>query len=327
MVGDYTICVGTVGAGISRSPDGGETWERIISTLDPECDVRALTLFPNDPHRVLAGSEQGVYLSDDNGAIWEKLDSPMAGQEVWSIGIDPTDTNTIFVGARPDVFRSRNGGQSWDKLPVGVSNPCPIGIPKVTVMMVDPRDRRTIWAGIEVDGIYKSLDGGDSWLRLPEMGSDAFYGDIHGMDITPGATTSIYATTPYGIGTSTDEGESWQWQEFPLYHPEDRWSYCRGMMRKSDDPNTIFVGNGESFPKMNGAIQMTKDGGRTWAPVPLPVKPNSYIYWFTSHASVPNVIIAASHYGELYKSVDGGTSWEKLEQQFGEIRTLALMPN
>ena len=66
-------------------------------------------------------------------------------------------------------------------------------------MIVDPRDSRTVWAGIEVDGVYKSLDGGDSWLHMPDLGPDPFHGDIHGMALKAGPTTSIYCTSPFGI--------------------------------------------------------------------------------------------------------------------------------
>ena len=61
-------------------------------------------------------------------------------------------------------------------------------------MIVDPRDHRTIWAGIEVDGVYKSLDGGDSWVHLPDLGPDPFHGDVHGMAIKPGRETSVFVT-------------------------------------------------------------------------------------------------------------------------------------
>ena len=324
---DYTICVGAIGGGVWRSPDGGDTWDRIKSVVPAEGNVRALAVYPDNPHRILAGSDDGAFSSEDNGATWEKIDSPMDGTQIWSIGIDPVDTDTLFVGTKPDAFRSRDGGKSWEQLSLGVTNPCPTGVPRTTVMMVDPRDRRTIWAGIEVDGVYKSLDGGDTWVHLPELGPDPFHGDIHSMAINPGQTTSVYATSPFGIATTTDEGESWQYHEFPKYNPGDKNSYCRGMALKVDDPNVIFVGNGDTIPGYTGDIRMSKDGGLSWDAAVLPVEPNSVIYWFATNPDVPNVIVAASLYGYLYASDDGGDTWRKLRKELGEIRTLALMPN
>ena len=327
MEKDYTLCVGTVGSGLSRSPDGGETWNRISSPLPAEGNVRALAVYPDNSHCILAGTDSGIYRSEDNGATWEMLDSPMDGNQIWSIAVDPVDSDIIFAGTRPDAFRSTDGGKHWEELSLGVANPCAVGIPRTTSMIVDPRDHRTVWAGIEVDGIFKSQDGGDTWLRLPDLGPDPLHGDIHHMALSVGQARAIYATTPYVIAISTDEGESWDYHEFPKYDESDMFSYCRGMLVKADNPNVILVANGAIMNGTGGDIQLTKDAGQTWGTAPLPVEPNSHMYWFANHASIPNVIAAASVYGYVYVSEDGADSWQKLTREFGEIRTLALMPN
>ncbi len=327
MGNSYSICLGSVGGGLSQSPDGGQTWNRIASPIPPECNVRALAVHPNNPHHILAGTDEGLFLSEDNGTTWEKVDSPIDGIQIWSIAFDPTDPNTIFAGTKPDAFRSRDGGKTWEQLSLGVNNPCPTGVPRTTVMIVDPRDSRTIWAGIEVDGVYKSMDGGDSWVHLPDLGYDPFHGDIHGLSLKVSGKSAVYASTPFGFTSSVDEGESWVTHEFPKYHPEDQWSYCRGHMSKPDDPNTIFVGNGDMIPGVTGAIQMTKDGGKTWAPAKLPQEPNSVVYWFSSHPELPNTIVAVSLYGEVFASEDGGDTWAKRRKEFGEVRTVAVLPN
>jgi photosystem II stability/assembly factor-like uncharacterized protein len=236
-------------------------------------------------------------------------------------------TDTLFVGTRPAGFRSRDGGKTWEELAMGVNLNCPIGTPRTTNMIVDPRDHQTIWAGIEVDGVYKSQDGGRTWNHLPDLGNDPFHGDIHGLALRPGQPTALFATSPFGIATSTDEGESWAYHYFPKFHPEDARSYCRGIAFKADDPDVMFVGNGDSIPGLTGAIQISRDGGRSWSAASLPVEPNSVIYWFATHPALPNVIVAASLYGYVYVSEDGGASWSKRQREFGEIRALALTPN
>ena len=324
---DYTLCVGTIGSGLFQSPDGGETWNWITSPFSAEGNVRSLAVYPDNPHRILAGSDNGIYRSEDNGATWGLLDSPMDGIQIWSIAVDPVNSDVIFAGTKPDAFRSMDGGNHWEELSLGVPNPCLVGVPRTTSMIVDPRDHRTVWAGIEVDGIYKSLDGGDTWVRLPDLGPDPLHGDIHDMALSGGQPRAIHATGPYGIATSTDEGESWDYHEFPKYDERDSWSYCRGMLLKADDPNLIFVGNGAIMRGSSGDIRMSRDGGKTWGTAPLPVEPNSHIYWFANHASIPSAIAAASVHGYIYVSDDGGDSWRKLKREFGQIHTLALTPN
>ena len=237
---------------------------------------------------------------------------------MWSVTVDPEDSDIIFAGTRPDAFRSKDGGKSWEQLALGVTLPCPVGIPRTTNMIVDPRDHRTVWAGIEVDGIYKSLDGGDSWIHLPDLGPDPFHGDIHGMTLRfSDSGASVHATTPFGISTSTDEGESWELHEFPRFHEADMRSYCRGMAIKPDNPEVMFVGNGDSIPGVTGAIQRTTDGGATWQAASLPQEPNSVVYWFGVHPDVQDVVVGASLYGYVYVSEDGG---EKLAEAAKGVR-------
>ena len=110
MAKDYSIFIGTVGNGLQVSRDGGERWSATpVGGL--EGNVRTIAVYPNDPHRMLAGSDRtGLYRSDDNGATWEKLDTPMEGMEIWSIDVDPEDDEKIYVGTRPEGFRSVDGG-------------------------------------------------------------------------------------------------------------------------------------------------------------------------------------------------------------------------
>jgi photosystem II stability/assembly factor-like uncharacterized protein len=88
----------------------------------------------------------------------------------------------------------------------------------------------------------------------------------------------------------------------------------------------MFVGNGDVIPVTTGALQRTKNGGKSWEQVPLPVEPNSIIYGIATHKKLPDVIVATSLLGHVYMSEDGGDSWNKLQKEFGEIRSVALLP-
>src|SRR5260370_8449970 len=87
MANDFTICVGTVGAGVWFSPDGGDHWRRSRMKLpfyaEPgEIQIRTLAVSPHNPHHLLAGSEAGLYRSGDNRASWGSIDPPMEAKQL-----------------------------------------------------------------------------------------------------------------------------------------------------------------------------------------------------------------------------------------------------
>ena len=76
MAQDFTLCVGTVGGGLSCSPDGGMTWNRIRNPIPSECNVRALAVYPDDPHRILAGTDVGSIVVRIPGAHGKRSNRP-----------------------------------------------------------------------------------------------------------------------------------------------------------------------------------------------------------------------------------------------------------
>ena len=320
---DITICVGTVEQAIWRSPDCGDSWDRVRTNKYPVADVRALAVHPRQPNIVYAGTDSGIYRSEDRGASWERLDSPLNSLHTWTLAIDPVEPDTIFAGTKPSaVFRSQDGGQKWEKLSMELVEECPaVIIPQVTALLVDPGDHRTIWAGIEVDGVRRSLDGGDTWTTTANGLEDP---DIHDLAVAGGNGRAVLVTTPREIFSSTDGGESWQGLGVTKQFP---YSYTRAITIKEDDPKTIFVGHGQTSSPTAGSVQRSRDGGKTWETLRLPIEPNSYIIDFATHPSDPNLVLAASVYGQLFCSADGGDSWEKIRQEFTEVRSLVWMPS
>jgi photosystem II stability/assembly factor-like uncharacterized protein len=286
-------------------------------------EVWELVVHPREPNIVYTGTDDGVYRSEDRGNSWEKLDSPMDSLHTWTLAIDPVEPDTIFAGTRPSaVFRSQDGGQRWEKLSMELAEECrDVVIPRVSVLKVDPENHRNIWAGIEVDGVRRSLDGGDTWTTI---GSGLDDPDIHDIALSGGQPNTIFATTPKEIFASANGGESWLALEVMKQFSH---AYIRPIRLKEDNPQVIFVGHGNNRPPTTGSIERSTDGGNTWESLPLPVEPNSYILCIATHPSDPNLVIATSRFGELYRSFDGGDSWQKLRQEFSEVRGLAWTPN
>jgi photosystem II stability/assembly factor-like uncharacterized protein len=285
--------------------------------------VFELTVHPREPHTVFAGANDGIYKSIDGGQSFERLPSPMDNLDVWRIAIDPVSPDIIFAGTRPAaLFRSTDGGVQWQKLAADIAEECPnVRVPRVTALTVDPSDHRIVWAGVEVDGVRRSTDGGNTWSRITGGINDP---DIHDIAVTVNGSTTVLTSTPREIFASTDRGESWRGlgvaDQFHL-------RYCRHLVQKADDPATLFVATGNGAAGDAGAIQRSKDGGRSWQMLSLPAEPNSPIWNFATHRADPGRIVACSHYGELFASDNAGDSWAKLRREFTEIRALSWVPN
>ncbi len=332
MSPDHTICVGTVGSGVWYSSDSGAHWRQArmdvpFEAQPGEIQVRALAAAPSNPSLLFAGSEAGLYRSEDAGAHWAHIDSPVDGAQVWSIGVHPDDPDTLLVGAKPPaLFRTRDGGKHWQELPLHASPQCLAGPPKITSIVFDPRDLETIWLSVEIDGVYRSRDGGDHWEHLPARGSNEINEDVHCLALSLTERAKVLTATPDGIWTSEDEGQTWSLHEFPRFFENRGISYCRGVGLKADDPNVIFVANGNMVPGRTGAIQRSSDGGVSWDAAKLSHEPNSTMYWFATHPADPDFIVANSLFGYVYISRDAGQSWDKVEREFGEVRALAWVP-
>ena len=329
MIDGMTICVGTIGSGVHVSRDGGGRFKQIFKPVPFEGNVRALRVDPNDPATIWAGTDEGLYRTVDGGARWAPVASPANGRRIWSVAVDASDSQRVYVGAQPGGFRSVDGGETWQEMAIPVRPECLVGPPRTTNVLVDPRDPAIVWAGAEIDGVFRSADFGVTWSRCTDLGPSEFNGDVHGVAIRPdeaGTGATVLVGGPFGLTRSTDEGETWELTQFPGFHERNEAAYCRMVMVKADDPKTIFVGTGDTIPGETGGLRISRDGGETWKLADLPETPNSVVYWMANHPARPEVVACASLFGQLFWSTDSGHTWEKCPRGFGEIRALALTP-
>ncbi len=320
----HRVYVGTIGEGIFRSLDSGVTFTRAADGMFVECYVRALAVHPRDDRLLYAGTEAGLYRSADAAGNWERVASPLDDQQIWSILIPPQEPDTILAGTRPSrIFRTTNAGRTWQEARASLRQDCPrILHTRVTTLKADPDDQRVIWAGVEIDGLHRSTDGGASFERVPAMGLVSQ--DIHDLAIwhSDGEKVMLAATNA-DLHRSTDNGRTWQPLEVKRGLP---WQYCRALSFTLAHPGTVLLGAGDGPPGTEGMVGISRGAGLDWKPAKFPGRANSTIWNFAVHRADPNLIYASSVSGELYRSEDGGLAWEKLPREFGEIRALAWTP-
>ncbi|HEV3204538.1 MAG TPA: hypothetical protein VGY77_09150 [Gemmataceae bacterium] len=321
----HRLYVGTVGEGLFRSTDGGLSFVRACNGMFVECHVRALAIHPKDPQTLYLGNEEGLFLSEDGAENWTRMDSPLNGKQIWSILVVPHSPNTLVIGTCPSrLYWCDSGGRTWIESAAQMVQECPrIMRTRVTTILADPVEPETIWAGVEIDGIHRSRDGGRSFQKVGQGLSSQ---DIHSLAVVPGHghPKRLLASTNNDLNYSVNNGETWKPMQIGQTLP---WSYCRGMIQACGRPEVVLLGNGDGPPGTVGTVARSEDGGQTWRPAHLPGHANSTIWNFAVHPADPQLIYASSVSGEIYRSTDTGVSWEKpLAREFGEVRSLAWAP-
>ena len=214
MASKGNILVGTIGQGVMMSADDGGSWTRasVRQGMHSDCIVKALLADARRSGVVYAGTDMGLYRSDDSGARWRLLNTPMSGSMVWSMAIDPVEPSVMFAGtgtpSKPGIYRSTDDGKSWEHLPVEIAAECPnVGIPRPTGIAVDPIDHRHVWVGLEVDGVRHSTDGGDTWTKVNGQIPNP---DVHGVLVVAGPPKAVFTVVNDDVWRSTDDGKTWQ---------------------------------------------------------------------------------------------------------------------
>src|SRR5229473_498002 len=203
------ILVGTVGQSVLATDDG-ETWSRVgpVHGFHSDAIVRTIVNQPDAPHVIWAGTDRGILRSDDGGRKWQRLDGPVSGHQVWRVSLHPSDKQVVFAGTGTPspamIFRSEDGGTTWKQLQVDIATECAaVGVPRVTDIAIDPLDSLKLWASIEVDGMRRSLDGGETWARVNGPITNP---DGHAATVTPGrrsASNSNSRIPTFGTSCST----------------------------------------------------------------------------------------------------------------------------
>ena len=322
-----TLYAGTVGQSIWRSKDIGKTWNRASNGIFPEADIRAIVVDPADSKTLYAGTEKGVVKTTDGGDSWRHLPSDMDSKEVWSLAIHPTTPGTLYAGTCPSAFyKTTDAGETWTLLNAELAQECegiPI-IPRVTTIIIDPEDHDTVYAGIEIDGMRLSTDGGKTWDNRSEGLSSQ---DIHGLTVVPGEQKTLVAATNNDVCITTDM-HHWTPLKVREHFP---WPYCRAAFYLNGDHAKVFIGAGNGPPGDQGGIfymQDSKDAADAvairWERSDIGITANSTIWCFGYNADGDGLLIACSVSGQLFLSEDNGDSWTKLTHEFGEVRALAV---
>ena len=226
----------------------------------------------------------GVWRTQDGGKTYENISDGFFGGSIGAIAVAKSDPNVIYVGGgevtvRGNVssgygmWKTEDAGKTWH--PVGLSKSR--HIPRI---VIDPQNPDVVYAAVLGNiykptaerGVYKSIDGGQSWKKVLFTNSQA--GAVE-LVIDPNNPRNLYAATwrlqrtPYSLSSggkgsalwkSTDRGETWK-------KISDHKGYAKGTLGiigvtvspVNSDRIWSIVEN-----KEKGGVYRSDNGGETW---------------------------------------------------------------
>jgi photosystem II stability/assembly factor-like uncharacterized protein len=325
---------GAVGGGVWRSDNAGRTWEPIFDA-QPIASIGAIAIAPSNPDVIYVGSGEadmrsdisygnGMYKSIDGGTTWTHI-GLTDSRQIGRILVDPRDANLVFVAAlghgygpnkERGVFRSNDGGQSWQTVLYKDENTGAIDL------AFDPGDSKTILAALwntrrppwnvyppsygPGSGLYRSVDGGDTWTQVTNGIPTGKLGRIR-VAFAPSAPRRAYAivdATEGGLYVSDDAGATWKRASSDRRIWERGW-YFGGVTVDPKDADTVYA--------CDTALYKSTDGGKTFVPFKgAPGGDDYHRLWIDPGDS--RRMIVASDQGAVV-TVDGGKTWSSWYNQ------------
>lgn len=356
---DDVFYVGTASGGIFKTVDKGTTWTPVFDDI-AKASIGDLAIAPNNANVIYAGTGEanassntgaffgdGVYRSSDAGESWTNIGLEET-HHIARVVVDPVDEDRVFVAAmgklygynsERGVYRTTNAGATWDKVLFRTDS---TGAADIAINSQNPNILfATLWertrkpwqrdyAGI-TSGLYRSLDGGDTWVELnatnglPAPSTQTGRISVAISDSDPSTIYARYTTNPItnvfnGLYKSTDNGDNWTLVALNAIGGVDAsfgW-YFGNIRIHPTDPDEVYV--------LGQTLQRTNNSGNSWQQVNgLHVDHHAMEY----SKSNPDFILEGND-GGIYISENGGGSWTKFENlpltQFYNIEVDNLQP-
>ncbi|HEV8239213.1 MAG TPA: glycosyl hydrolase [Thermoanaerobaculia bacterium] len=288
--------------------------------------VGAIAVAPSDPNVIYVGMGSaclrgnvspgdGVYKSTDAGETWHRVGLADT-QHIAKVRIHPKDPNVVYVAAlghafgpnaERGVFRTTDGGRSWRKV-LFVSDKA-----GAIDLVMDPSNPRVLYAatyealrqpwtaisGGPGSGIYKSIDGGDTWRKLSEGLPEGTLGRI-GLAISPVSPNRLWALVEakekWGVYRSDDGGRSFRQLSSDRNLIQRAWYYTH-IFADPKDASTVYV--------LNTSMFRSEDGGKNFTPIRTPHGDNHDL-WISPDD--PQTMIESND-GGANITYNGGRTW------------------
>ncbi|MFQ5495531.1 MAG: WD40/YVTN/BNR-like repeat-containing protein, partial [Phycisphaerae bacterium] len=295
-----------------KTTDGGLLWQPLtdgLSNLNHGC----VAVDPSNPQVVYAGtgeytlqtSGDGLFRSTDGGATWEQFaTTARVGDTCSGLIVDPFNPMRIHLTGSRGYARLDDGGAIGGVRLWGATSS----------LALNPVDSSVLYVGLHWEGVYRSIDGGNTWVQLtngiPLTGLSRIL-----VAVAPSNPSTVYTAIVasdqrnlLGLFKSTDAGDTWVLKpDTPNFTSPQGWY---DMFLGVDPANENIVYAGGVFPTfaVAGIIKST-DGGDTWTDITIGAFGGQVHSDQHAIAFGPTGTIWVGCDGGVWKSDNGGSSW------------------
>ena len=328
-----TIYLGAASGGVWKSVDNGTNWEYKFDGVNL-ISIGDIAIDPNNENILYAGTGEanassysfmgdGIYKSYNAGEDWEHIGLEYSAY-IGRIVVDYDNSERLFVAAcgnlfTPDpergLYRSENGGTSWEKILFVNDSVSAIDI------VQHPENPDILFAGMwermrgleyrhsfgEGTGIWKTEDGGDTWVELTNGLPSGDAGRV-GLAIAgsnPNVVYAYYDMPDYEVNVfkSTNGGTTWvQTNDWELQGMNNYFGWYFGQIRvHPEDENMVFVMGVKMFRSTNG--------GNSWLEIG---EGEIHVDHHAMYFDMENDRILQGNDGGLYASNNNGFNWSKM---------------
>lgn len=242
----------------------------------------------------------------DGGGTWLPLARglPVAFQPT-ALAVSPDPGRVVLAAGVQGLYRSTAAGSAWSSVR--------LPLPAITALLFDRSNPMLVLAGTELQGNFRSLDGGVTW-RPANRGLHA---NRHGL--LPGATllvqdpreagTFFMASNGFaGVYKSADAGVTWQPSGVGLSSTS-----LTDLAIDPSDPQKLFAVTAKG-------VAQSGDGGATWAALTSipPIEPVAVQF----DPDAKNTLYVAGAHGSLFRSTNEGASWVELPSLPRPVRSI-----
>lgn len=291
-----------------------------------ERGARCLAVDPADPETLYVGTDDaGLFKSVNGGRSWDHL-SGIGHPRITAIAVSSID-GAIYAGTEPSsLFVSQDGGRSWRELE-GMKN-----LPSAPTWSFPPRPWTShvrsialsyenpglILAGIELGGVVRSTDGGETW-QDQRPGAQP---DCHALATHPSAPGVVYEAAGGGFAQSRDFGDTWEGMYDGLGH-----RYAWGLAVDGSDPELVHLSAASGPGRAHGggpsdaAIYCRVKGG-PWEPVLEHL--SEFPYALATDPKSPGSLYAGFGDGGILGKAGADEEWCEIARLPGGVSALAI---